>query len=90
MLTETSENLQSPMKSNPPERLSNACFKRKYFLNWYYSHQLCTKILIGCMLVPRIKDYSEPSHIQMAKKITVWLFAPQKTAQSACEVTLYK
>jgi hypothetical protein len=80
MLAEASENLQSTTKSNPPERLSNVCFKRKCFLNWYYSHQLRTKILTGCMLVPRIKDYSEPSHIQMAQKITVELFVPQKTA----------
>jgi len=50
MLAETSENLQSTMKSNPPERLSNAYFKRKCFLNWYYSRQLWTKISRGCML----------------------------------------
>jgi hypothetical protein len=80
MSAETSENLQSTTKPNPPERLSNACFKRKCFLKWYYSHQLCTKISIGCMLVPRIKDYSEPTHIQMAQKITVEPFVPHKTA----------
>jgi hypothetical protein len=79
MSAETSENLQSITKSNPPERLSNACFKRKCFLNWYYSHQHCIKISIGCMLVPRIKDYSEPFHIQMAQKITAELFVPHRT-----------
>jgi hypothetical protein len=89
MLAETSENLQSAKKSNP-ESLSNACYKRKCFLNWYFSHQICTKLLIGCTLVPRIRDYSELSHIQMAQENTVELSVPHETAEPPCELTLHK